>query len=73
LAFQVECECNTPDAIRGIEAQFLHIGESRSLQRVHSRSPQLRAEFREQLGVSQQFISNGSGKFIKLGIKIVME
>jgi hypothetical protein len=40
-ALRVESECNTPDAVLRIEAQFLHIRVAGILQRVYARSSQL--------------------------------
>jgi hypothetical protein len=62
LPQRIECNGDPPDAAIGIEAQLLHIRVFRSMQRIHSRSTQLRTEMLQQLGLREQFEPDRLGK-----------
>ena len=68
--FEIKSERYTPGSIRSIKTQFLHVGVDGALQGVHPRSPKIRAEFLQKLGVSKQLILNLRGKVLKVLFKL---
>ena len=73
LPFEIKSERYTPGSIRSIEMQFLHVGVDGALQGVHPRSPKIRAELPQKLGVSQKLVLNFGGKLMKVWFKFRMK
>ena len=70
LAFRIEGEGHAPDFARPLEAQFLHVGVFRRLERVHRGTPEVWAELRQQLRVRQQFILQVFRQVRELGVEV---
>ncbi len=66
---RIEGESKTPDTVGGIKPQFLHIGVTRFVKRVHARTTEQRTELLEQTEVRKQFILYLLGKFLVFGVK----
>src|SRR3546814_17399113 len=56
LPLRIKGKGNPPDAVSRIKAKLLHVGMARSLQRVHARAPQFRAECLKKLCLRKQFV-----------------
>lgn len=56
LTGRVKGEREAPDSVGGVEAELLHVGMLRAIERVRPRSAELRSELFEQLDVGQQLV-----------------
>jgi len=72
-SFGIEGEGGAPFAIRRLEAQLLHIGVLRALQRIRVRPSKLWTILGQQLGDGEQRVLDGLLKGQKLRLEGVME
>ena len=72
-ALGIEGVGETPDAVRGPEAEFLHVGETRAVQCVCVRTTELGTEFGEHRSVCVEGVPDSLGKTHEFGIELFME
>jgi len=72
LPLRVESESETPGAVLSGEAQLLHVGVTRSLQRIGMRAAQIRPGGFQSPHHSNQLVLNGVSQLIELRDEIVM-
>ena len=67
----IEREGHAPDAVSGVEAQFLHVRMLRPIERVHPWTAKRGTKFFEQARTGQNFVVHSFGKFVKLRLKFI--
>jgi hypothetical protein len=73
ISLRIKCKGHTPDLALPRKTQFLHVGVSGAVQRIHSWSPKIWAEFNQQFRVSQHLILQTFVQIIELSIEVIME
>ena len=73
LALGVKGESDAPLTIRRTEAKLFHIGVTGIVQRIDTRTPQLRPKLLQEPGVGEDFGSNVLRQFRKLRLELVAD
>ena len=73
LSFGVERKGYAPDPTRYRKPELFHVGVARSVQRIHPRSPEHRAEFLKQVCMGKQFVLNSDRQIVEFRVEGILE
>ena len=73
MSFGVERKGYAPDPTRHRKPELFHVGVARSVQRIHRRSPEHRAEFLKQVCMGKQFVLNSDRQIVEFRVEGILE
>jgi hypothetical protein len=69
----IEGKSQPPNSTGGIEAHLLHVGVARSIERIYTWPPKLRAKLFNQASMGEDLVLHLFGQFVKLGLELLTD